>query len=105
MIPWSPAWVLGLPFGIWACNVLGRPEVTGGFYSDKRQADPGPAGAGKLRARVASRFLSLARSFVRYTLPTMPGWRRAANAPQDATPSAIERPVPGPGGNFPGESR
>src|SRR5262249_60412470 len=51
-IPWSPAWVLGLPFGIWACNVLGRPEVTGGFFGDKRQVGSAPAGAGKLGARV-----------------------------------------------------
>jgi hypothetical protein len=106
MIPWSPAWAFGLPFGIWACVVLGRPEVTAGFFSDKRQAGSGPAGAGKLGgARVASRFLSLARSFGRYFLPTMPGWKRVADDPQDATPSAIEGPVPGPGGNSPGESR
>jgi hypothetical protein len=105
MIPWSPFWVLGLPFGIWACNVLGRPEVTGGFFGDKRQAGSGLAGAGKLRARVASRFLSLARSFARYIVPTMPGWKRAADDPQDATPSTIEGPVPGPGGPPPGASR
>jgi hypothetical protein len=105
MTPWSPAWVLGLPFGIWACIVLGRPEVTGGFFGDKRQAGSGPAGAGKLGARLASRFLSLARSFGRYILPTMPGWKRAADDPQDATPFAIEGPVPGSGGNSPGESR
>jgi hypothetical protein len=105
MIPWSPAWAFALPFGIWACVVLGRPEVTGAFFGEERQADPGPAGAGKLGARVASRFLSLARSFGRYILPTMPGWKRVADDPQDATPSAIEDPVPGPGGNSLGESR
>jgi hypothetical protein len=26
-IPWSPAWVMALPFGIWALRVLGRREV------------------------------------------------------------------------------
>jgi hypothetical protein len=97
MIPWSPVWVLALPFGIWACNVLGRPEVTGGFFGDKRQVRSAPAGAGKLGARVASRFLSLARSFGRYIFTTRPGWKRAADAPQDATPSAINGPVSGPG--------
>jgi hypothetical protein len=105
MIPWSPAWVLVLPFGIWACNVLGRPEVTGGFFSDRRQAGSGPAGAGKLGARVAGRFLSLARSFGRYIFTTMPGLKRAADDPHDATPSAVEGRVPGPRGNSPGESR
>jgi hypothetical protein len=105
MIPWSPAWLLGLPFGIWACNVLGRPEVTGEFFGDKRQAGSGPAGAGKLGARVAGRFLSLARSFGRYILTTMPGWKREADDTQDPSPSAIERSVLGPGGNSPGKSR
>src|SRR6516225_1298940 len=27
MIPWSPAWLVSLPFGIWACIVLGRPAM------------------------------------------------------------------------------
>jgi len=97
LIPLSPVWVLGLPFGIWACNVLGRPEVTEGFFGEKRQAGSGPAGAGKRGARVANRFLSLARSFGRYIFTTRPGWKRAADAPQDATPSAINGPVSGPG--------
>jgi hypothetical protein len=105
LIPLSPVWVLGLPFGIWACIVLGRPEVTGGFFGDKRQAGFGPAGGRKLGARVASRFLSLARSFGRYMLPTMPGWKRSADDPRGATPSAIEGRVPGPGGNSSGGSR
>jgi hypothetical protein len=26
-LPWSPAWVMALPFGIWALRVLGRREV------------------------------------------------------------------------------
>jgi serine/threonine protein kinase len=105
MIPWSPAWVLGLTSGIWACNVLGRPVVTGEFFCEKRQAGAGPAGARRRGARVASRFLSLARSFGRYVFTTMPGWKRAADDPEDATPPAIEGPVPGRGVNSPGESR
>ena len=96
--------VLGLPFGIWACIVLGRPEVTAGFFGEKRQAGSGPAGAGKLGAGVANRFLSLARSFGRYIFTTRPGWKRAADAPQDATPSAINGPGSGPGVNSPDES-
>lgn len=27
LLPWSPAWVFGLPFGIWALVVLSKPEV------------------------------------------------------------------------------
>jgi hypothetical protein len=79
--------------------------VTGGFFGDKRQAGSGPAGAGKLGARVAGRFLSLARSFGRYILTTMPGWKREADDSQDPSPSAIEGSVLGPGGNSPGKSR
>src|SRR5262249_22927174 len=32
MIPWSPAWLVSLPFGIWACIVLGRPAVAEAFF-------------------------------------------------------------------------
>jgi len=27
LLPWSPAWIFGLPFGIWALVVLSKPEV------------------------------------------------------------------------------
>src|SRR5262249_6564704 len=74
-------------------------------FGEERQGGSGPAGAGKLGARVANRFLSLARSFGRYIFTTRPGGKRAADAPQDATPSAINGPVSGPGVPPPHESR
>jgi hypothetical protein len=82
MIPWSPAWLIGLPFGIWACIILGRPEVVEGFLSDNRLADSQPPG----RRRIASRFLSLFRSVGRYMLPTMPG-RKTPDSPNPSTPA------------------
>src|SRR5262249_59138944 len=36
MIPWSPAWLVSLPFGIWACIVLGRPAVAEAVLSAER---------------------------------------------------------------------
>ena len=69
-IPWSPSWLLGLPFGIWTIIVLGKPEVAEAFLGDKRQAEPRPAPARSARVGIAGRFLSLFRSFGRYVLPT-----------------------------------
>jgi serine/threonine protein kinase len=79
MIPWSPAWLIGLPFGIWACVVLGRPTVTDAFFSDRRQAAVGFTPARKPGRGVASRFLGALRSVGRYFLPTM-GGQKAAEA-------------------------
>src|SRR5262249_31899129 len=104
-IPWSLGWLIGLQFGIWAIIVLGRPEVVEGFLSDTRQEGAGRPGARKPGARVASRLLSLLRSVGRYILPTMPGQKTAAGDSQDASPSTIKSPVPGPSVNYPGEAR
>jgi serine/threonine protein kinase len=97
-IPWSPAWVLSLPFGIWACNVLGRPEVTEAFFSDQRRAGSRSGAPPEPRARMASRLRSLLRSVGRYILPTMPGQKTAAGDPLGTSPSAIPHPVPKPRG-------
>jgi hypothetical protein len=104
-VPWSLGWLIGLPFGILAIIVLGRPEVVEGFLSDTRQAGSGPPGARKPGARVASRLLSLLRSVGRYMLPTMPGQKTAVGVSQDAPPSTIKSPVPGANVNYPGEAR
>jgi hypothetical protein len=103
LIPWSVGWLIGLPFGILAINVLGRPNVVEGFYRDKRSPASGPPEAWRPRAHVASRFLSLFRSVGRYILPTMPGQKRAAEDYRDTPPSEIQSRVPG--ANYPGEAR
>jgi hypothetical protein len=105
MIPWSPGWLLGLPFGIWACHVLGRPQVTEAFFDDKRPAGSGPPGARQPGARVAGRVLSLLRSMGRYFLTTRLGHRTVAPHPPGASPSAVPSPLLRPSGNDPGEAR
>jgi hypothetical protein len=104
-IPWSLGWLIGLPFGVRAIIVLGRPEVVEGFLSDTRQAGSGRARARKPGAHVASRLLSLLGSVGRYILPTMPGQKTEAADSRDASPSTIKSRVPGPSVNYPGEAR
>jgi hypothetical protein len=91
MIPWSPGWPIGLAFGFWATNVLGRPGVVEAFLRDKRQEGSGPSGARRTGAGVAGRFLSLVRSAGRYILPTMPGRKPAADDPLDPPPNHSTR--------------
>ena len=45
MIPWSPAYFINLPFGIWACIVLGKPEVSEAFFDPSHAPvdEPAPA--------------------------------------------------------------
>jgi hypothetical protein len=63
LLPWSPAWLLGLPFGIWALAVLCRREVKAAFLARRRREDW--AQAGKLTL-----FL---RSLAGYFLPSSVG--------------------------------
>jgi hypothetical protein len=66
VLPWSPAWLLGLPAGIWALVVLGRPEVMTAFLDNRRGAPetPGP---------VAAKLRSWLRSFAGYFVTTFSG--------------------------------
>jgi tRNA A-37 threonylcarbamoyl transferase component Bud32 len=94
MIPWSPAWLISLPFGICACIVLGRPAVAEAFLSAKRGLGLAQANATKPRGFVASRLVSLAHSMARYMI-TLPGRKSVAADPQgeqSSTPSRV--PVP-----------
>jgi predicted Ser/Thr protein kinase len=40
MLPWSPAWLIGLPAGIWALVVLRRPEVQVVFGASSQHRTP-----------------------------------------------------------------
>ncbi len=73
MIPWSPAFFFSLPFGIWTCVVLGKPEVTEAFFDPRHSPVDGPAGEPEPRPRAAGRFLSFVRSVGGYFLTTRPG--------------------------------
>jgi hypothetical protein len=107
VIPWSASWVVGLPFGIWAINVLGKPEVTEAFLGDQRQVESGaaPARSTRVGIAIARRFLSMVRSFVGYTLPTMPGRKPttgdwSGESPQP-TVNLVPRPDPSDSGDGP----
>jgi serine/threonine protein kinase len=71
MVPWSPAWFLGLPVGIWTCIALGEPAVTAAFFG-QRQLDAAPVAPPSPHH---NRLLSLLRSVGGYILPTTV-WRR-----------------------------
>jgi hypothetical protein len=102
-IPGSPAWVLGLPFGIWAINVLGKPEVAEAFLGDKRLAESGPAPARSPRGGIAGRVLSFFRSAGRYVLPTMRGRKSTAGDWSGESPEPTVNLEPGPGASDSGE--
>jgi hypothetical protein len=75
ILPWSPAWVIGLPSGIWALLVLSRPEVLAAFF-DKRRAEPlGPPGDLKPPAPQGGKLRALWRSVAGYFLTTSTGTR------------------------------
>jgi hypothetical protein len=103
MIPWSPVWVVSLPFGIWACNVLGRPAVAEAFFSAERGVGLAHANTPRPRGFVASRFLSLVHSMVGYMV-TLPGQKSVAADPQDEQSSTQSR-VPTPTVDYTGEPR
>ncbi len=73
MIPWSPSFFISLPLGIWACVVLGKPEVTEAFLDPRHSPVDEPVGEPDPRPRAAGRFLSFVRSVGGYFLPTRAG--------------------------------
>jgi hypothetical protein len=76
MIPLSPAFFISLPVGIWACIVLGKPEVTEAFYDPGHSPVDEPAEGPDPRPHAGSLFLSYMRSVAGYFLPTMAGRTR-----------------------------
>jgi serine/threonine protein kinase len=73
MIPWSPLFFLSLPFGIWTCVVLGKPEVAKAFFDPRHSPVDEPAEERDPRPRAVSRFFSFVRSVAGYVLPTRAG--------------------------------
>jgi hypothetical protein len=102
MIPWSAGWLIGLVFGIWTCNILGRPEVVEAFYPGRARAaqasTPAPLPA------IAGRFRSLLRSMGRYMLPTFLGGKSAVGQP-DRERSLIEDPMARPTVDYAGTTQ
>jgi tRNA A-37 threonylcarbamoyl transferase component Bud32 len=73
MLPWSPAWILGLPFGIWGWVVLRRPEVRAAFINNWPQAGSAPPRTEEPRGMAAAKIASFFRSVAGYMLPTSAG--------------------------------
>jgi hypothetical protein len=73
--------IIGLPAGIWALVVLGRPEVMAAFIDKRRGTTPGAPGAPEPTGPVAAKFRSWLGSFVKYvvSIPGLRGRRRSAN--------------------------
>jgi serine/threonine protein kinase len=75
VLPWSPAWLIGLPFGIWALAVLGRPEVMAAFLDKRRGVRSNANGASNASDPTAGVIRSLLRSVAGYFVTTAPGAR------------------------------
>jgi hypothetical protein len=75
LLPWSPAWLVGLPVGIWALMVLNRPEVMAAFLQNRGGVLPGlnyDSGPQQPTGPIAGKLQSLWRSFVGYFVMTVP---------------------------------
>jgi hypothetical protein len=96
---------MGLPFGIWAIIVLGKPEVTQAFLGDQRRVEsrPAPARAKRIGIAIARRFLSMFRSVVGYTLPTMAGRKPTTGDWSGESPQPTVNLVPRPDTSDSGE--
>jgi predicted Ser/Thr protein kinase len=68
MLPWSPAWLFGLPLGIITLVVLRKPEVMAAFARCQTAARDE-----KTASRMRGMFASLMRSMAGYVFPTAPG--------------------------------
>jgi serine/threonine protein kinase len=84
MVPWSPAWPIGLIFGILSCIALGKPEVAEAFHPSRNETGAAPLPSPG--AVIAGRFRSLLRSMGRFVLPTFAG-KSAAGQPGGEKPS------------------
>jgi predicted Ser/Thr protein kinase len=94
VIPWSPAWILGLPFGVWSLTVLSRRPVRAAFVRNQR--DPGSRGAPfqVLHGHLAGKMLSLFRSVGGYVLPTFVGGKAQSSHANDNPDAADQQAQP-----------
>lgn len=95
MVPWSPAWPLGLLFGIWGLVVLRRQEVRAAFLKNRSPAAfKNKERVGPAQAKIASFFRSLAG----YMLPTSVG-KVSHSQPGAAVQEASKHLAPSPAEN------
>jgi hypothetical protein len=75
LVPVSPAWPLGVAFGIWALIVLGRPEVIAAFDDQHRGGNLANNGDSEPTSAVGGGVGAWFRSFAGYFLTTFAGPR------------------------------
>jgi tRNA A-37 threonylcarbamoyl transferase component Bud32 len=85
VLPWSPAWPLGLAVGIWAVVVLGRREVMLAFLREGGGVAPGPPPNLAPPGIVAGKLRAWWRSFVGYFV-SLPGTRSRTRR-EEASPN------------------
>jgi hypothetical protein len=93
VLPWSPAWVLGLPMGIWALIVLRRPEVMGAALESSHAPGPSTPGPQGQQKGFPGKVLSLFRSVGGYFLTTKPYAAPGAATGPNTTPPVAEESV------------
>jgi serine/threonine protein kinase len=93
MLPWSPAWILGLPFGIWGWRVLRRPAVREAFLNNRRQASSALPAKQESRSPATGKIASFFRSVAGYMLATSVG-KNPLSQPGVAAPEAPKRSAP-----------
>jgi serine/threonine protein kinase len=94
MFPWSPAFVIGLPFGLWALLVLNKPEVKLAFLGRRFGTSPGGRTAPSASAGGAAPmpgFFGSLRDFVFDSLA-----RRQSTVAAPSGPPAEAAPAPRP---------
>jgi serine/threonine protein kinase len=70
VLPWSPAWLAGLPVGIWALRVLSRREAILAFLRENDGAAPEPRRHPEPPGPVAGKLRTWWRSFAGYFVTT-----------------------------------
>ena len=86
LLPWSPGWILGFPFGIWALIVLRRPEVVSAFLREPANPFLSAEVSGMPPTRQPGRFRAFFQSIGRYCLTTFSG-RHALREKHDRKPT------------------
>jgi tRNA A-37 threonylcarbamoyl transferase component Bud32 len=95
LFPWSPAWILGAPFGIWSLVVLRRPDVRAAFLKNQGLAGPPLPEKQEPKSPATGKLASFCRSVVGYMLPTSVG-KSPSSEPGVATPEPQEHTAPLP---------
>jgi serine/threonine protein kinase len=72
VLPWSPAWLIGLPAGVRALVVLGRPEVIAAFLGKRKGANVDASDSQALPGSAAGKIKSWFHSVAGYFLTTAP---------------------------------